>query len=181
MSTRHSDSSNGRARPASAQTASATLHQRGIEATRHLREALSLPTSVGDAAVLGTILAEVAAEESRRNPTFANEVRRRYEAAIATRRPAARDSRQVQVLPPLVPIRRIEGAHHRDPFAPPDPTYLVQLYGKHQLARALQGFLVDSLKQTAAQIEQQHPGTKPTNRGRKDALIAYIIEYSAKE
>jgi len=41
-----------------------------------------------------------------------------------------------------------------------------------------QRYNVSMLKRTVAVIEQQYPGTKPANRGRKDALIAYIMEYS---
>ncbi len=181
MSTRGSSGFDGRARPATTQATAAMLRQRGIDATKNLREALNLPTIVGDTTILGTVLAEVAAEEGMRNPQFASEVRRRYEEAMTQRKPVRVATGQVQELPPLVPIRRIEGGYKRDPFLPPDPAYLVQLYGRHQLVRALQDYLVDSLKQTAAQIERQHPGTKPSNRGRKDALIAYIVAHAPDE
>jgi len=34
------------------------------------------------------------------------------------------------------------------------------------------------LKETAGEIEQRPPGTKPANRGRTDAVIAYIVKCS---
>lgn len=181
MSTRGSSGVGGRARSRTAKATRPNLRQRGIEATRNLRDAMALPTNIGDSTVLGTVLAEVAAEEGRRNQRFAEEVRRRYEEAMATHKPAPSGSRQSKELPPLVPIRRIEGAHKLDPFLPPDPAYLVRLYGRNQLERALQDYTVESLKQTAAQVEQQHPGTKPANRGRRDALMAYILEHAPDE
>jgi hypothetical protein len=84
-------------------------------------------------------------------------------------------------LPPLVPIRRIEGPLNIDPFRVPDPERLAYIYGKNQLARALQELRVETLKQMAAKIEQRYVGTKPTNRGRANALIAYIVEHTDQE
>ena len=54
----------------------------------------------------------------------------------------------------------------------------MQVYGKHQLERALQEYSHDRLKQTALQIEARNPGTKPANRGRRDSIIAYIVAYA---
>ncbi|HEX8732606.1 MAG TPA: hypothetical protein VF725_11175, partial [Ktedonobacterales bacterium] len=88
---------------------------------------------------------------------------------------------KAEKLPPLVPIRRDMPERPRDPFAPPDPTYLVQAYGIHQLARALQDYTVDMLKQAAAKIETRHPGTKPTNRGQRASLIDYIVQHTTQE
>lgn len=162
------------------QAAHKTLRERGAEATRNLRDVMRLSTNPGDTGILGTVLAEVAAEEGRRNPQFASEVRRRYEEALGQRRQSVqRASRPKQdALPPLEPVRTDLAFRPVDPFAPPDPQFLIQVYGRHQLARALQGYSVDVLKRTVEVIEQQHPGTKPANRGRKDAVIAYIVEHS---
>lgn len=180
MSTRGGSDFNGRGRTRTAQPARPTVRQRGVDATKSLREALHLPNDVNDTAILGTALAEVAAREIRRNQQFGDEVRRTYEDLKAQQASTGKQGTQQEELAPLVPIRRIEG-YEADPFSPPDPAFLIQLYGHHQLARALQDYTVDKLKMTAAQIEQRHPGTKPTNRGRRDALIAYIVDYSGKE
>jgi hypothetical protein len=64
------------------------------------------------------------------------------------------------------------------PTPPPDPKTLMYVYGDDKLGRALQDYTLDMLKQTAANIEARHPGTKPANRSRKDAVIAYIVKYS---
>jgi hypothetical protein len=79
---------------------------------------------------------------------------------------------------PLVPIRRDLPFRDLDASAPPDPAYIIQAYGAHQLARALHDYGVDALKLTAANVEAKHPGTKPTNRGQKKPLIDYIVKHS---
>jgi hypothetical protein len=138
---------------------------------------MQLPYNAGDTGILGTALAEAAAEEGRRNLQFASEVRRIYGELLDQQRPAAaRPARAPQ--PPLKPVRTDLPFRPIDPFAPPDPQFLIQVYGRHQLEPALQRYNVSMLKRTVAVIEQQYPGTKPENRGRKDALIAYIMEHS---
>jgi hypothetical protein len=154
-----------------------TLRERGAEATRNLREAMRLPTNAGDTGILSTALAEAAAEEGRQNPRFAGEVRRRYEALLGERRPAPQPR---GALPPLKPVRTDLPFRLIDPFAPPDPQFLIQVYGRHQLEQALARYSVSVLKRTVAVIERQHPSTKPTNRGRKDAVISYIVKYSGE-
>jgi hypothetical protein len=66
------------------------------------------------------------------------------------------------------------------PAAPPDPKWLIQVYGQRQLARALQDFSLDMLKLTADKVQAEHPGTRPANRGRKAAVIDYIVQYSGE-
>lgn len=161
-------------------TSRTSLRERGAQATRNLRLAMGVPTNPGDTGILGIALAEAAAEEGKRNPQFASEVRRIYQDLLGQGRPSPAQTAQQRraALPPLVPIRTDGPWSPIDPFAPPDPQFLIQVYGKHQLARALYDYYPDMLKRTAAEIERQHPGTKPAHRGRKDALIAYIVEHS---
>lgn len=166
-------------RQSATQGARQSLQQRGVDATRALREVLGLPANLNDTSVLGTSLAEVAAREMRQNPRFASEVRRVYDELAALHRPSGKRSRTAQEdLPPLVPIRRDLPYRESNPYAPPDPAYIIQAYGAHQLARALHDYSVEALKRTAAKIEEKHPGTKPTNRGQKKPLIDYIVKYT---
>lgn len=168
-----------RTRTYAAQAVRQTLQQRGAEATRSLREALQLPGDVSDTTILGTAVAEVAARESRRNTEFASQVRKVYDELAAMKRSrTVRTGDRKQDLPPLVPIRTDLGFRKIDPFAPPDPRWLIQVYGTHQLARALHDYSLDDLKRTADSIQIQHPGTKPTSRASKQAVIAYIVRYS---
>jgi hypothetical protein len=82
---------------------------------------------------------------------------------------------KTEPLPPLTPIRHDLPLQKSDPYSPPNPAYLVLAYGRSQLARALQDYSVDSLKQASAQFESKFPGTKPSNRGQRASLIAYIV------
>jgi hypothetical protein len=75
----------------------------------------------------------------------------------------------------LVPIGNMPAGYRTDPFSSPIPDHLVRVFGRPQLARALHEYTVAALKETADQYQARHPGTKPTNRGRRDALTAYII------
>jgi len=174
MSTRASVPSRPRQTPAQ------LFKQRGIEATRNLRDALNLPTDLGDAAALGTALAEVAAEESRRNSRFADAVKQRYDEVMRLRAPVPKNGTRKQELPPLVPLERSQYSKRVvvDPFAPPDPHEIIDVYGYHQLGRALQDYTLDMLKQTAAKVQDEHPGTKPRSKSSKAAVIDYIVEYS---
>jgi hypothetical protein len=164
-------------------TSRQVLQERGASATRSLRELLHLPSDLNDLSVLSTALAEIATEEGRRNPQFASAVRKRYDELAELRgRPTRRAPRaSKEPLPPLVAIRRDTTYRDVDPFKPPDPKFLTYVYGRNQLARALKEYTVDMLKLTAAAYEAKYPGTKPTNRGHREPLIAYIVEQSGKE
>jgi hypothetical protein len=76
----------------------------------------------------------------------------------------------------LVPIRRDLPWHPIDPFAPPDPAYLIQVYRSHQLDRALQEYTLPILKRTADVVQAAHPGTKPRNKSVKQSVIDYIVQ-----
>ncbi len=155
-----------------------TLQQRGAEATRALREALHLPPALNDTTILGTALARAAAVEIRRNATFAREVQREYAELAALHRPSSRQKARTgrETLPPLVPVRTDLPFRPVDPFAPPSPQFLSEVYGRPQLGRALQEYTVDILKRTAAVTQARYPGTKPRNGGQKQPLIDYIVE-----
>jgi hypothetical protein len=162
-------------------TRAQVLRERGAEATRRLRDALQLAPDLNDATVLGTALAEYMAERSRTDPHIAQELRRRYDELMALGGGRARRaSRQTETLPPLVAVGHMEPGERLtiNPAAPPDPRFLIRVYGREQLARALQPYMVEMLKETAEQVEREHPGTKPTNRGQRKALIDYIVRYS---
>ncbi len=161
---------------ASVATKPLSIKQRGERAANALRQTLNLPAVDGDAAAFTTALTELAEEESARNSRFADTLLARYRELMAQQPPTKRGAAKVE-LPPLVPIRRIEG-YRADPFSPPDPHFLTQLYGDNQLDRALQDYTLEMLKETAANVQAAHPGTKPTSKASKQAVIDYIVRYS---
>lgn len=157
------------------------LRERGAQATSQLRDVLGLSGNPSDITILSTALAEIAAEEGRRNAGFATAVRRRYDEIVSLRGSLTKRNSAAKAqenLEPLKPIRRFERPLSINPFGPVNARYLSQLYGYDKLPRALQPYTRDRLKATAAVIESEHPGTKPTNRGTKDALIAYIVAHT---
>lgn len=160
-----------RTRTTRTQPARQSLHQRGANATRDLREALRLPTNPNDTTVLGTALAEAAAREIWQNPRFAEDIRQRYEELLRLRGGASKPT-----LEPLVVLRHTGTTP--DPYAPPNPKTLMYVYGDDKLGRALQEYTLDMLKQTADRIQAAHPGTKPKNRSSKQSVIDYIVKYS---
>jgi hypothetical protein len=169
-------------RSTSAANARERLRQRGIDATHHLNDALRLSAAASDAKLLDTALAEIVVEESARNPQLAARIRARYDELVSLRG-APRGgtvARTREELPPLVPIRTDLPYRRSNPGAPPDPKWLIQAYGHHQLARALQDYSLDMLKMTADKVQAEHPGTRPANRGRKAAVIDYIVQYSGE-
>jgi hypothetical protein len=81
-----------------------------------------------------------------------------------------------------VPIERSVSSQvvQINPFAPPDPHEIIDVYGYHQLGRALQDYTLDMLKQTAAKVQAEHPDTKPKSKSSKAAVIDYIVQYSGE-
>lgn len=120
-------------------------------------------------------LVEAASVELEKSHTFENRVRAFYDA-LAPARPRSRMVTAFDVK--LVPIKQIDG-REINPAAPLDPYFLYEVYGAEQLPTALSIFPVSKLKEGAAKVEQQNPGTKPSNRGQKQALIDYIVKYVA--
>jgi hypothetical protein len=154
-----------------------TPHQRARAATRLLRQELGLD----DVKVLSTALAEAAAREVKRNRAFAEQVRTIYHELVQ-QQPPSRPRKEKNSLPKLVPIVPPESLprHHIDPYGPPDPVFLYKLYGKDQLRLALEVFSLALLKEAAAKLEEEHPGTRPKSKTRRADLIDYIIETVAR-
>lgn len=159
-------------------TSRETPRKRADNATSMVRQALALPVRPGDANAFVAALAEIAAEESKRNRRFADAIRNRYDELMHEQSTALKSKKTSKAdLPPLVPIRRIDG-YQADPFSPPDTRFLAQLYGETQLPRALHDYTLDMLKEAALKVQANHPGTKPTSRANKAAVIAYLVKYS---
>lgn len=141
-------------------------------------EAAKLASSIlelDDLRRLTIALAEAAAQELVGNRPFAARVRALYDEVPATpSRASAPDPFATQ----LVPIKMVPG-RDINPAAPLDPYFLLEVYGASQLETALNLFPVAKLKEGAAMVERHHPGTKPTNRGRKAALVEYIVRYAS--
>ena len=62
------------------------------------------------------------------------------------------------------------------PTAPPNPYFLRDFYGEHQLIPALSRYSPASLREAAKVVKRRNPGTRPKSTSRQD-LIAYIVKY----
>jgi hypothetical protein len=121
-------------------------------------------------------LVEVAAQEAERNHSFANRVRATYAALPPTR---TRTKMVTAFDVKLVPIKQVEG-REINPAASLDPYFLNEVYGAAQLPTALSIFPVSKLKEGAEMVERRNPGTKPTSRAQRQALIDYIVKHVAR-
>jgi chromosome partitioning protein len=145
--------------------------------------------------LLQAVLLEVAAAALADDPAFAARVRARY-AEVApppakrattkggsgtgsTGRRAPRATPKVSdLLEPLVPIKHIPN-YEITVEGPLDPYLLLEVFGAHQLARALNQRSAADLQKAVALVQARHPSTGPerkSGKASKPALIAYIVE-----
>lgn len=149
-----------------------TATQRSAEAARQAAELLGLQ----DVKAVAAALAETALRNVRRDPAFADHVRLLYNEMAKTARPKRAPAQPTAERVELVPREQVT-AREPNPGGAPDPYYLLELYGADQLAFALARYKVADLKLAAELVQQRNPGTKPTNKGNRDALIAYIVQH----
>jgi hypothetical protein len=158
------------------ETRTLTAQEQGADATRRLRAVLGLgELSSAALKLLSTAVAQTAAEEAQRNPSFAARLRAAHESLTQqVKAPKKRSSRPAAV--DLVPIGYVDMSDY-DPFGPLDPYLLLKLYGHHQLALALSRHPLPKLKEALAMVEARNPGIKPSSRSSKNAIIEYIVTY----
>ena len=146
-----------------------TVAQRGTDATSQLREIFGFE----DLKAMSTAIAEAVSEEARHNAHFAERVRMIYQEVVSTSHPTKK-RKTYEAKSKVTPIRKVEG-YKPDPFAPPDPYFFLQIYGREQFPLALEEQTLTTLKVVADKLMRDNPGTKPTSKAKKDAVIAYIV------
>jgi hypothetical protein len=149
----------------------------GSEASGRGRTIQRAASALGVAADqrLARVLLAAAAEEVERSPAFAERVRALLSPTVdqAAVPPAARRTR-------LLPVSRITEAE-LDPFAPPDPRYLLRLYGAAQLPAALAEYSYVMLRAAAKRLfggELESSARLPRS---KAALIEALVERVTSE
>ena len=160
-----------------------TPTQQMTEAAERARERLLEATNVK---LLQVALLQIAAEAVASDPAFADLVRRRYlEIAPPPKKIARGGTRKASAVPKvsdyvesLTPIKHVPNLEV-SLEAPPDPYFLLDVFGAHQLERALKPRSVADLRKAAAIVEQRHPGTMPKGKVTKPGWIAYIVQYVA--
>ncbi len=129
---------------------------------------------------LGEALATALMDEVERNPAFVGKVERLYAASTPAKAPATKREPKPRLpktaLVDLVPIKHVAGFEF-NPAAPMDPYLLHEAFGANQLRTILEALPLAKLRESAAKVERRNPGTRPTNRTQKTALIEYITKY----
>jgi hypothetical protein len=149
-----------------------TPTQRATEAARRASDILDIQ----DTKIVAAALAEEALSLLQRDTTFAAHVRERCAGMVSQRRIVEpRERRRSPSRVELVPIKAL-GPREVNPAAPPDPYFLLELYGPDQLRLALSRYKLAELKQAAAVVQGRNPGTRPADKSRRDPLLDYIVE-----
>ena len=156
-------------------TKSPTATQRASKAAEATAQSLHL----NDPKWVAAALAEIAAEEVSRNPSFGVRVRNRYDELAPAPRRRGGASRTTEPTAPkrvLVPRKMIETGEVNIAAAL-NPYRLYDIYGADQLADALREYTLASLREAVECVQERHPDTKPRNKGQREPIIEYIVRY----
>ena len=157
-----------------------TIQEQSAQATRELCHALGIEgVKPGDLKLLTIALARATTDEAQRNGEFRDRIVQLFQSLkpapaskkASAKAPAERHSGEKQGR--LKVIGTVPRSDF-DPYAPPDPWELQQLFGNDQLARMLNGYAVASLKQALPRVMERYPHTKPTKMT-KAGIVDYIL------
>ena len=133
---------------------------------------------VEDTSKLNLALLLTAADEVDRNSAFAARVRNRYQ--LLPNSQAKSTLRANRELPRLTLLKHVEGFTFNAADTP-NPYLINEAFGIKQLRELLDYLPLFKVKEASAIVEQRNPGTKPTNKSKKDAVIEYIVRYVAND
>jgi hypothetical protein len=158
---------------------STTVNLRQLTPTQSATEAARRAShilDIQDTKIVAAALAEEALSLLERDAIFKTHVRERCADMATPRRVVEpRERRRSPSRIELVPIKTL-GPREVNPAAPPDPYFLLELYGPDQLRLALSRYKVAELKPAAAVVQGRNPGTRPADKSRRDPLLDYIVE-----
>jgi len=158
-----------------------TVQQRNIEATNELCRVLNLEgESSANLKYLALALMQVATHESVQNSQFAERVRSAYLDLVPppkVKRASSKPHSGSTGLKPwqikLTPIGTTDESL-LDPYGPPNPFALQQIYGDEQLPLALERYSPAQLKAALPLVQGRYPGTKP-KKLTKVGIIDYFV------
>jgi hypothetical protein len=131
---------------------------------------------------LATAVTEAASAEAAHNAAFRERILSAYNELKTAAAPKRTTSSRNGTSKTKTPLAWLTPIHPVDPkqFGPDkllDPYLIQYAYGDDVLRTILDGYSAARLKEAAAIVAERNPGTGPTNRSRKDALVEYIIQY----
>lgn len=158
-----------------------TVQQRSIEATNELCRVLSLEgESSANLKYLALALMQVATDEITKNSEFGERVRTAHLELIpqpkvkkTSSKSGSGNSGSKSWQIKLTPIGTADESL-LDPYGPPNPLALQQIYGDEQLPLALQRYEPAALKEALPIVQNRYPGTKP-KKLTKAGIIDYIV------
>ncbi|MGH9637406.1 MAG: hypothetical protein ACRD72_21440 [Candidatus Angelobacter sp.] len=152
-----------------------TPAQRCNAAVERAQQALP---DAGNAKLLQAILLEEAARKVAEDHAFADVVMSRYQQSAPMRVKGGRQSRPLprasDIAEPLVAVNPIPD-YEIQLRAAPDPYFILQVFGSHQLAKALNQRSLPDVRKAAKMVEERNPGKHPAART-KAGLIAFIMD-----
>jgi hypothetical protein len=163
----------------------ATPAQRTTAALARAQSALPQATN---AKLLQAVLLEIAADAVVTDATFAARINERYQelappppppkaTAPKTRSGGRATPKVSDLLEPLTPIKFVPNLEITLE-GPPDPYFLLDVFGAHQLERALNQRSVADLRKAAAIVQAQTSSRLPA-KATKPQIVAYIMEHVA--
>lgn len=168
---------------APSESVTADAVDRNAAATHHLCDVLALGVlKPKERKHLATAVMEAAFAEAAHNAAFRDRILAIYNELKAVAAPKRTTSTRGGTTKTKTPLAWLTPIHPVDPkqFGPDkllDPYLIQYAYGDDVLRTILDGYSANRLKEAAAIVAERNPGTNPTNRSRKDALIEYIIRY----
>jgi hypothetical protein len=170
-----------------------TLQKRSSQATRHLFQTLGLEArDVDDLKFLSLAIIEMAAEEVARNPEFAARITAEYRhlrpisqemsmgpsASLQNGKTPKKPHNTINVstFEGITPLKQVDMSRF-DYYGAPDPYLLEEIFGFTQVKQILPEFALASLLEMASVIQEKYPGTKPSNKKKKESVIAYILQH----
>jgi hypothetical protein len=149
-----------------------TITQLSTQAITRLQEIVGRRD---DPKLLTAALAEAAVEEAQHNVAFLRRVQILYDEHALAKRPASRRQSATKPRKELIPvISADEIGFDRDEKT--SAYGLQKLYGNAQLRDALDGYTLATLKEMAATVMERNPGTAPSSKRTKAAVIDYIVQ-----
>jgi hypothetical protein len=151
-----------------------------VQRSQYNAERIASELGLDNLKVVNFAVLEAALQEIEHNKEFAQLVKRAFEQFAPAKKSSKRQSSKPNskgnvYTTPLVPIGIVED-YRLDLSRPPDPFFLVKVYGMHQLYQALDEHNLASLKRSVAEQMALHPNTKPKTKTKKEDIIAYLID-----
>lgn len=155
------------------------IKARSAAATRAICEALQLGVvPPKNLQYLTVALTEVVTNEIVHNRALGEQIRTQYETLIPPPKSKSTRSKSYDYSGVSGAQPRSRGNAKPSPNDPIDFEFLAQHFSREEVSDKLKNYSMEPLKKAAALVQRQHPGTKPTTLAKKDALVAYLLEYA---